>query len=86
MPRAGARMREHLTTQGSCLTDAERRNLAVGLRFSTGVCLSLVGVALALGGLLVAACALVATTNLCLQSDTFAWLERRRTPSDPITS
>ncbi len=59
MPRAGAWMREHLTTQGSCLTDAERRNLAVGLRFST---------------------------NLCLQSDTFAWLERRRTPSDPITS
>ena len=41
-------MRANLTTQGYCLTDAERRDLAVGLRFSTGLCLALVVVALAL--------------------------------------
>ena len=33
---AGAWMRANLTTQGYCLSDAERRELAVGLRFSTG--------------------------------------------------
>jgi hypothetical protein len=158
---AGVWMRENLTTQGYCLTDAERRQLAVGLRFSTGLCLSLVVVALALqspvmvfvltgiglvasfaahhpfdhlwnhgvrhlvggpvlpanprrrrdafkvatvwlaivgtlfaagaatvalvlGGMLVAACATVTATNLCLPSETFAWLERRRARRDPI--
>jgi len=35
-------MRENLTTQGCCLSDTERRELAVGLRFSTGLCLSVV--------------------------------------------
>jgi Domain of unknown function (DUF4395) len=160
---AGDWMRENLTTQGYCLTEAERRQLAVGLRFSTGLCLSLVvvalvlqspvmvfaltgigvlasfaahhpfdhlwnhgvrhllggpvlppnprrrrdafkvgtvwlaivatlfaagaaTVALVLGGLLVAACATVTATNLCLPSETFAWLERRRAPRDPITT
>jgi hypothetical protein len=39
-------MRANLTTQGYRLTDDERRGLAVGLRFSTGVCLILVAVAL----------------------------------------
>jgi Domain of unknown function (DUF4395) len=34
--------------------------------------------ALVLGGLLVAACATVTVTNLCLPSETFAWLERVR--------
>jgi hypothetical protein len=43
-------------------------------------------VALALGGLLVAACGLVTATYLCLPSEMFAWLERRRTPSKPITT
>jgi membrane-associated phospholipid phosphatase len=43
-------------------------------------------VALVLGGLLVAACATVTATNLCLPSEFFAWLERRRAPSDPITT
>lgn len=158
---AGVWMRENLTTQGYCLSDAERRELAVGLRFSTGLCLTLVvtalalaspamvfalsaigaiagltarhpfdhlwnhgvrhvlggpplppnpprrrdafkvgtawllvvgallaagatTVALVLGGLLLAACATVTATNLCLPSETFAWLERRRAPSDPI--
>ena len=153
--RAGHWMRENLTTQGYCLGDAERRELAIGLRFSTGLCLTLVvtalvlaspamvfalsaigaiagftarhpfdhvwnhgvrhvvggpelpanpprrrdafkvgtawllvvgallaagatTVALVLGGLLVAACATVTATNLCLPSETFAWLERRR--------
>jgi hypothetical protein len=42
--------------------------------------------ALVLGGLLVAACATVTTTNLCLPSEMFAWLERQRAPSDPITT
>ena len=45
---AGAWMRANLTTQGYCLTDEQRQDLAVGLRFSTGLCLSLVVVALAL--------------------------------------
>lgn len=162
MADVGAWMRGNLTTQG-CLSDAERRELAVGLRFSTGLCLSLVVVALALqspvmifalsgigvvagfsarhpfdhiwnhavrhalggpqlppnparrrntfkvatawlllvgvlfaagattaglvlGGLLVAACATVTATNLCLPSEMFAWLERRRTTTNPITS
>jgi hypothetical protein len=39
-------MRSNLTTQGYCLTDAERRELALGLRFSTGLCLTLVIAAL----------------------------------------
>ena len=47
MPGAGAWMRANLTTQGYCLTDGERRRLAVGLRFSTGMCLALVVTALA---------------------------------------
>jgi hypothetical protein len=46
MQSTGAWMRANLTTQGYCLTDAERRELAVGLRFSTGLCLSLVIVSL----------------------------------------
>jgi hypothetical protein len=41
-------MRGNLTTQGYCLSDAQRRELAVGLRFSTALCLALVAVALAL--------------------------------------
>jgi hypothetical protein len=41
-------MRAHLTTQGYCLDDDERRRLAVALRFSTGTCLLLVLTALAL--------------------------------------
>jgi Flp pilus assembly protein TadB len=160
---AGDWMRENLTTQDYHLTEAERRRLAVGLRVSTGPCLSLVvvalvlqsplmvfaltgiglvasfaahhpfdhrwnhgvrdllgcpvlppiprrrrdafkvatvwlaivatlfaagaaTVALALGGLLVAACATVTATNLCLPSETSAWLQRRRAPRDPITT
>jgi hypothetical protein len=160
---AGDWMRGNLTTQGYCLSDSERREAAVGLRFSTGLCLSLVVVALVLqsaamvfaltavgvvasfaarhpfdhlwnhgarhlvrgpvlppnpprrrhafqiatvwlalvgtlfaagtataalvlGGLLVAACATVTATNLCLPSEMFAWLERRHAPTDPITA
>jgi hypothetical protein len=45
---ARAWMRGNLTTQGYCLSDAERRDLSLGLRFSTGLCLTLVVVALAL--------------------------------------
>ena len=155
MPGAGAWMRANLSTQGYCLADEDRRRLVLGLRFSTGLCLGLVVVALALqspvmvfalsvigvvasvaarhpfdhlwnrglrrlvggpvlppnpkrrrdafkvatvwlvvvgtllaagaataalvlGGALVAACALVTATNLCLPSETLAWLERRR--------
>jgi hypothetical protein len=156
-------MRANLTTQGYRLSDNERRGLAVGLRFSTGVCLILVAVALllesavmvfalaaigifasftarhpfdylwnvgvrhvfgapalppnprrrrdafkvatlwltlvgallaagsstialAFGALLIAACATVTLTNLCLPSETLAWLERRRTGPGPITT
>jgi uncharacterized membrane protein len=45
---AGTWMRSNLTTQGYCLSYAERRELSVALRFSTGLCLTLVVVALAL--------------------------------------
>jgi Domain of unknown function (DUF4395) len=45
---AGRWMHENLATQGYCLTDAERRGLWHGLRFSTGLCLGLVITALAL--------------------------------------
>lgn len=160
MSTTRAWMRANLTTQGYCLSDVERRQLAVGLRFSTGLCLTLVVVALALqsalmvfalcaigviasfaarhpfdhlwnggvrhllrgpelppnprrrrdafklatvwlalvgtlfaagastaalvlGGMLVAACGLVTATNLCLPSETFAWLERRRAVGGP---
>jgi hypothetical protein len=44
----GAWMRANLTTQGYCLTDQERRELSIALRFSTGTCLVLVATALAL--------------------------------------
>src|SRR3954469_7429876 len=151
-------MRNNLTTQGYCLSDAEKRDLAVALRFSTGLCLALVvtglalqssvlilalvpvgaaagftarhpfdylwnavarrtlppnptrrrhafklaavwlavvGVlfatgadtaALVLGGALVAACATVTATNLCLPSEALAWWERRRRPAEAVTT
>ena len=41
-------MRSNLTTQGYCIGDTQRRELWLGLRFSTGLCLSLVVLALAL--------------------------------------
>lgn len=47
-PPDGAWMRSNLTTQGYCLSDAERRELSLGLRFSTGLCLTLVVTALVL--------------------------------------
>jgi hypothetical protein len=160
---AGTWMGSRLATQGYCLTADESRHLAVALRFSTGVCLTLVVLALALqsavmvlalsgigvvasfaarhpfdhvwnqaarqlvggpvlppnprrrrdafkvatawlalvgillaagattaalvlGAMLVAACATVTATNLCLPSETFAWLERRRAARETITS
>ena len=160
---AGVWMRSNLTTQGYCLSDAERRELSLALRFSTGLCLTLVVVALALGspvmvfglagigaiagfsarhpfdhlwnhgvrhlvggpslpsnpvrrrhafklatawlvvvggllaagativalilgGLLVAACATVTATNLCLPSEALAWWERRTTRKEVIAT
>ena len=160
---AAAWMRSNLTTQGYCPSDAERRELWLGLRFSTGVCLALVVVALAfespvmvfvlsgigaiagftgrhpfdhlwnhgvrhlvggpplppnptrrrhafkvatawlvvvggllaagapivalaLGGLLVAACATVTATNMCLPSEALAWWERRTTREKVIAA
>jgi hypothetical protein len=44
----GTWMRSNVTTQGYCLSDAERREVSLALRFSTGLCLTLVVVALAL--------------------------------------
>jgi len=43
-------------------------------------------VALALGGLLVAACATVTATNLCLSSEALAWWERRTTREKVIAA
>jgi hypothetical protein len=159
----GAWMRANLSTQGYCLSDGQRRELWLGLRFSTGLCLALVITALALrspalvfalsgvgvvagftthhpfdhvwnravrhvlggpplppnparrrdafkvgtvwllavgallsagvttpalvlGGMLVAACATVTATNLCLPSETFAWWERRNTRNEAVTT
>lgn len=156
-------MRSNLTTQGYCLSEGQCRELAFGLRFSTGLCLSLVvvalvlespamvfalsivglvasfgahhpfdhlynravrrvvggppippsparrrhafkvatvwlvvvgallsasaiTVALVLGGLLVAACATVTATNLCLPSEALAWWERRTTRGEAIVT
>ena len=156
-------IRSNLSTQGYCRSDAERRELWLGLRFSTGLCLTLVLVALALespvmvfvlagigviagfsahhpfdhlwnhgvrhlvggpplppnptrrrnafklatawlavvggmlaasatiaalvlGGLLVAACATVTATNLCLPSEALAWWERRTTRKEVIAT
>jgi Domain of unknown function (DUF4395) len=44
----GGWMGENLSTQGYCLSEAERRQLWFGLRFPTGLCLALVITALAL--------------------------------------
>lgn len=41
---------------------------------------------LALGGMLVAACATVTATNLCLPSETFARWARRRDHDQPVTT
>jgi hypothetical protein len=41
-------IRNNLTTQGYCLSDAQKRELAVALRFSTGLCLAIVMTGLAL--------------------------------------
>jgi len=160
---AGAWMRSNLTTQGYCLSDAERHELRLALRFSPGLCLVLVVSALVLeqaalvfalsgigliagfaarhpfdyvwnhavrhavggpvlppnptrrrhafkiatgwlivvgvllaagattaglvfGGLLVAACATVTATNLCLPSELFAWWQRRHPSNAPVTT
>src|SRR4051794_1323852 len=45
---AGARMGANLARQGYCLTDAQRHELRIALRFSTGLCLALVVTALVL--------------------------------------
>jgi hypothetical protein len=47
-PIVGGWMRENLSTQGYCLSDAQHRRLWFGLRFPTGLCLGLVITALAL--------------------------------------
>ena len=100
MGGAGAWMRGDLTTQGYCLSDAERRELALGLLFSTGLCLSLVVVALALEApamvFALSAIAVVASfsarratvtaTNLCLPSEAFAWWARHTQRKHAITT
>ena len=151
-------MRHNLATQGYSLSEEEKRDLAVALRFSTGLCLALVvtglalqsavlilalvpvgavagftarhpfdylwnavarpplppnptrrrhafklatawlavvGVlfaagantaALVLGGALVAACATVTATNLCIPSEALAWRERRTERTKAVTT
>jgi Domain of unknown function (DUF4395) len=39
-------MDDNLSTQGYCLSEADRRGLRIGLRFTTGVCLGLVATGL----------------------------------------
>jgi hypothetical protein len=56
--------------------------LIVGTLLATGA----TTVSLVLGGMLAAACATVTATNLCVPSETTAWLERRRASSKPITT
>ena len=56
--------------------------LAVGILFAVGA--STAG--LVLGGLLVAACAIVTAVNLCLPSEAMAWWERRTTAKEPVTT
>lgn len=46
-------MDANLATQGYCLTESESRELAVGLRFATGVCLTLVIAALVIGSAII---------------------------------
>jgi hypothetical protein len=92
-------MRGNLTTQGYCLSDAERRTQFPrnprrrrdAFKVATGW-LALVAVlfaagantaALVMGGLLVAACATVTITNLCLPSEAFARWERLRHREEP---
>lgn len=87
------------TRRQACPTQARRliqrgdRDASYSPRVETGW-LALVGAlfaagaataGLVLGGMLVAACALVTASNLCLPSQTFAWLERRRAPSGTTT-
>ena len=48
-------MDANLATQGYCLAEPERRALALGLRFSTGVCLALTVTALTIGSPIVLA-------------------------------
>ncbi len=156
-------MATNLATQGYCLSEGERRELWLGLRFSTALCLALVvtglalgspalvfllsgvgaiagftsrhpfdhlwnhGVrhlvdapvlpanpvrrrhafklattwlltvgallaagattpALILGGLVVAACATVTITNLCLPSEALAWWQRRSTHKEALAA
>jgi hypothetical protein len=151
-------MRNNLTTQGYSLSDTQKRELTIALRFSTGLCLTLVVVGLALqsavlilalvpigavagftarhpfdyiwnalarpplppnptrrrhafklatvwlaavgvllaagantaalvlGGLLVAACAIVTATNLCIPSEALAWWERRTKRAEAVTT
>ena len=52
---AGAWMRANLTTQGYCPTDAEPRELWLGLRFPTALCLALVVTGLAVESALMVA-------------------------------
>ena len=56
--------------------------LAVGTLFAGGAATA----GLVLGGLLVAACAIVTATNLCLPSEALAWWERRATSKEPVAT
>lgn len=99
MRGAGAWVRANPGTRGHRLTDDERRRLAVGLRFPTGLRPGLVVVALALRSA-VAVCALRGVglvagfasrhpfdrRYLRLPSETFARPQRRRTSAKPITT
>lgn len=84
MQRTAAWMRDNLTTRGYCLSDVERRELAVGL-VGTLLAAGATTAGLILGGMLVAACAAVTAVNFCVPSVALAMWERRL-HDQPITS
>ena len=82
-------MRANLTTQGYCLTAAQRRELALGRRrhafklatvwlptTAAPLAAGATTAGLALGVLLLMACATVTATNFCLPSKAMALWER----------
>ena len=85
MQRTDAWMHGNLTTQGYCLSDAEIASgwlLGVGSLLAAGATTA----GLILGGALVAACATVTATNLCLPPEAFAWWARHSQRKQAITT
>ena len=89
----GAWMGANLGRQGYCLTAAQRRELRVALRFSTGACLALVVTSLFLQSpLMVFALAAIGAiggfsiANFCIPSEAFARWERHTSDKEVVTT